>query len=142
MNTQATQIETRGSGWRAFAGVMILLVGIFNFIDGIVAVLDRNYYAYFYTTSGNASVTVHHLVFGDIRSWGWAILILGIIEVVTALAIFAHMSWAAAVGIVVAACNAIGQLLLLGLYPWWSIIAIAIDVLVIYGLAVYGFGSA
>ena len=55
------------------------------------------------------------------------------------LGIFAGYSWAAVLGIIVAVGNAITQLLAIGLYPWWSILIITIDVLVIYGLAVYGF---
>lgn len=143
MEARADRLATRGGGWRTFAGVMIMLAGIFNFIDGIVAVMGSNYYSFYYTSSGNSSVTLHHLVFGSsVAAWGWMILILGVVEFLAALAIFARMPWAAAVGIFVAALNAIGQLLWIGVYPWWSVIAIAIDVLVIYGLAMYGFEPA
>jgi hypothetical protein len=116
-----------------FAGIVIAIVGVFNFIDGIVAIANPHYFVI--QTAGGTN----HLVFGDLRSWGWAILVLGVIQVLTAFAIFSGRSWAAVVGIVVAGFNAIGQLLYLGVNPWWSIIAIALDVLVIYALAVYGF---
>ncbi len=134
-----TRADTKGSGWRIFAGLMILLVGAFNFIDGIVAVANPHYYYYYETGTNNSSVTVHHLVFGTLNGWGWGILILGIVQVLVALAIFAGQAWAAVLGIVVAVLNAIGQLLLISVFPWWSVITIAIDVLIIYALAVYGF---
>ncbi|MHB1724926.1 MAG: DUF7144 family membrane protein [Acidimicrobiales bacterium] len=123
------QIDARGSGWRVFAGMLILLAGFFNFIDGVVAVERANYLN-------------DHLVFGDLKSWGWAILILGVIGVLVGLAILAGQSWAAFVGIVFAMLNAIGQLLYLPAYPIWSVIIIAVDLLVIYGLAVYGTSSS
>ncbi len=128
-----TQVERTGSGWRVFAGIMIGLVGIFNFIDGIVTVANPHYFTIYSTGY------THHLVFGSLNAWGWAILILGVIQFLAALAIFAGQGWGAVVGIIVAAFSAIGQLLYLGVDPWWSILVIAIDVLIIYGLASYGF---
>ena len=124
-----------GTGWRVFAATMIMLVGIFNFIDGIVAILRPKY---LYVSTG----TGHQLVFGTIKPWGWAILILGVIQVLVALAIYSRQSWAAVVGIIVAVLNGIGQLLYIETNPWWSIVAIALDVMVIYALAMYGFAPA
>jgi hypothetical protein len=125
----ATDLDDRGFGWRTFAGVLFTLVGIFNFIDGIVAITNAHYLN-------------SHLVFGDLKSWGWTTLILGIIIFLVGLAIIAGQSWAAVVGIILAVLNAIGQLLFLPSYPVWSIIIIAVDVFVIYGLAMYGFGPS
>ncbi len=125
----AAEAEVRGMGWRSFAGVLIVLVGIFNFIDGIVAIANAHYFT-------------GHLVFGDLKSWGWTILILGVIQFLVGLAILGNQTWAAYVGILFAMLNAIGQLLYLPVFPVWSIIIIAIDVFVIYGLAVYGTRAA
>ncbi len=125
----ATNLEERGTGWRMFAGVAFTLVGTFNFIDGIVAITNAHYLD-------------SHLVFGDLKSWGWTMLIFGIIVFLVGLAIIAGQSWAAVVGIVLAALDAIGQLLFLPSYPVWSIIIIAVDMFVIYGLAMYGFSAS
>ena len=114
-----------GSGWRAFAGVLILIAGIFNVIDGIVAVFDAKY-------------LTDHLVFGDLRSWGWAILAIGAVQFLVGLAIFSGSGLAAFLGVLIAGLNAIGQLLFLRTYPMWSVITIAIDLLIIYGLTAYG----
>jgi hypothetical protein len=114
-----------GSGWRAFAGVLILIAGVFNIIDGIVAVFDAKY-------------LTNHLIFGDLKSWGWAILAIGAIQFLTGLAIFSGSGLAAFVGVLIAGLNAIGQLLFLRTYPMWSVITIAIDLLIIYGLTAYG----
>jgi hypothetical protein len=111
-----------------------MIVGAFNFIDGIVAILNPHYFAIQPSGYGSA-----HLVVGDLTAWGWTIMILGVIQVLVAFGIFARQSWAAVAGIIVAGINAISQLLYLGVNPWWSIIAIGVDILIIYGLAVYGF---
>jgi hypothetical protein len=121
----SANLEDRGTGWRTFAGVMFTLVGVFNFIDGIVAIANAHYLN-------------SNLVFGDLKSWGWTILILGALQFLLGLAIIAGQTWAAYVGIVLAALDAIGQLLFLRSYPVWSIIIIAVDVFIIYALAVYG----
>ena len=131
----AARVEGTGSGWRVFAGIMIMLVGIFNFIDGIVTIANPHYFTVY-----SVGYT-HHVVFGSLNAWGWAILILGVVQFLAALAIFSQQSWGAVVGIIVAAFSAIGQLLYLGIDPWWSVVVIAIDVLIIYGLASYGFSE-
>jgi len=77
-----------------------------------------------------------HLVFGTLISWGWTILILGGIEFIVGIGVLAGQRWAAWAGIAFATLNAIGPLLYLPSYPVWSII-ISIDILVIYGLAMY-----
>ncbi|MGO8859202.1 MAG: hypothetical protein ACLQRH_00310 [Acidimicrobiales bacterium] len=110
-----------------------MLVGIFNVIDGIVTIANPHYFAIY------SDGYTHHLIFGDLSAWGWAILIVGIVQFLAALAIFSQQSWGAVVGIIVASLGAIGQLLYLGVDPWWSIIVIAIDILVIYALAMHGF---
>ena len=122
-----------GSGWRAFAGTLILLAGVLNFVDGIVTLDNPHYFV--------AIGYGNRLIFGDTRSWGWAILVVGIVQFLTGLAIFSGRTWAALLGIAIAALSAIGQLLYIGTDPWWSIIVIALDVLVIYALTLYGFGD-
>ncbi len=131
----------RGTGWRIFAGVVFMLAGFFNFIDGIVAIANPHYVYYYNSPTGSSTATAHRLVFGTVNSWGWAIMILGIIEVIAATAIFGGFGWAALTGIIIAGCNAIAQLLWIGVYPWWSVLAIILDVLVIYGLVMYGFNA-
>lgn len=123
-----TQYVDKGAGWTSFAGVLFMVVGTFNFIDGIVAIANSHYLS-------------SNLVFGDLRSWGWTMLILGVIVFLVGLAVLLGQAWASWVAIVLASLNAIGQLLFLPSYPFWSAFVIALDVLVIYGLAVYGVTS-
>lgn len=105
-----------------------MLVGFFNFIDGIIAIEKSSY-------------LTNRLIFGNFTAWGWTMLILGIIQVLVGVGVFAGSDAAALLGILFALLNAIGQLLFLRAYPVWSIIMIALDVLVVYALLAHGFGA-
>jgi hypothetical protein len=121
----AYDTEIAGTGWLGFAGIMLILVGFFNVIDGIAAIANSNYLA-------------NQLLFANMDAWGWFFLIWGIIQICTGFAIFTGATWAAVVGIVSAFVNAIAQLSWARTYPVWSIAAVVIDVLIIYALVVYG----
>ena len=62
----------------------------------------------------------------------------GILLVLVALALFAGQTWARVVAVILVILSAVGQLLLIPAQPWWSLILIAIDVLIIYALIVHG----
>ena len=117
----------RGWGWIAFAGYVLIIGGAFNVMDGIVALARSSYF-----------VAGARYVFSDLRTWGWIILGLGIVEVLAGFSIFTGRQWARWFGIGIAALNALGQLMFAQAYPLWSLIIIGVDLLVIYGLAVYG----
>jgi hypothetical protein len=118
---------TRGVGWVVFAAVMLGLAGIWNFIDGILAISSSHVYI------ANA-----HYVFSDLNTWGWIVLILGCLEGFAAFTLLTGSEFARWFGIAVAGVNAIAQLGFVPAYPWWSLAMFAVDVLIIYGLAVYG----
>jgi hypothetical protein len=119
--------DPKGIGWVTFAAVMLALAGTWNFIDGILAISDSRVYA------GDSVY-----VFSDLNTWGWIVMILGIIELIAALAIFSGSEWARWFGIFAAGLNSIGQLMFVPVYPWWAIAMFSLDVLIIYALAVYG----
>jgi hypothetical protein len=113
-------------GWVTFAAVMLGVAGVWNSIDGILAIADSRVY------------TDHAvLVFSSLTTWGWIVLILGILQLVAAGALVGGSEFGRWFGIGVAALNAIGQLLFVPVYPWWAIAMFTLDILIIYGLAVY-----
>src|SRR5262245_46277121 len=120
-------MDERGSGWIVFSAVVLGVAGTFNVIDGIVALSKSRFY------TANAVY-----VFSDLRTWGWITLIVGIVAICAAFAVVGGAQWARWTGITVAALSAVGQLLFVQAYPWWSLAVFALDILVIYGLAVYG----
>lgn len=117
--------EVEGSGWIGFAGVMLVLVGCFNIINGIAAIANSDY-------------LVNQLLFANLDAWGWFFLLWGILQICAGFALFSGASWAAIVGIVSAFVNIIGQLSWARANPFWAICAMVVDVLIIYALVVYG----
>jgi|1186.fasta_scaffold213526_2 hypothetical protein len=115
-----------GERWVTFAAVLFLLVGAFNVIDGIALLVDDNYFH------------PDKLLFGDPSMWGWLALIMGAGQILLGLGIYSGNILAQILAVVWAGLNACLHLFAIGAYPAWSIIIMAIDVLVIYGLIMYG----
>jgi hypothetical protein len=125
----AYEDDEKGFGWLLFAATMLGLAGVLSIIDGIVALSRGKFY------TANASY-----VFTDLRTWGWITLVIGVLLIVAAMGVFSGSGFARWFGIIAAGVNAIG---FFGSptaqqYPFWSLIIFALDVLVIYALAVYG----
>jgi hypothetical protein len=121
--------ETPGGGWLTFAGVMFLIAATFNTVYGISALVNDDYFA------------VDELLFGDLSMWGVLYLIVAASQVAAALLVFTRSAIGAVLGILIAGLNATLALLSIGAYPIWSITVMVVDGLIIYGLAVYGFGE-
>jgi hypothetical protein len=119
--------EGRGIGFVFFAGILLLIVGCFNLIDGIAAVARSHVFV------GNA-----HYVFGDLRAWGWVALILGALQLVAGAGVMTGNQLARWFAVAVVGLNAIGQLFFIPSYPFWSLTIIAVDVVALYGLCAYG----
>ena len=131
--TSATMRPSRGGrrvegrGMIIFASVLLLVLGGFNLIDGISAVARSHVF-----------VSNAHYVFGDLRAWGWVALILGALQVLAAAGVLAGNQVARWFAIVVVALNALGQMFFIPAYPFWSLLIIAVDVVALWGLCVYG----
>lgn len=119
--------EEQGAGWLLFASTMLGLSGILSAIDGIVALARSKFY------TANAVY-----VFSDLRTWGWIMLILGVLLIMAAGGALSGSSWARWFGIFAAGLGAIAQFMVVQAYPLWSLIVFGCCVLVIYALAAYG----
>jgi hypothetical protein len=117
----------RGSGWVTFAAVMLGLSGAFTLFDGILAVSKSRFYV--------ADATY---VFSDLRTWGWIVIVLGIVLLLAAFSVAGGGEFGRWFGIIAAGVNAFGQLMFIPAYPVWGLALFAVDILIIYALAVYG----
>ncbi|WP_410607978.1 hypothetical protein [Amycolatopsis sp. lyj-109] len=120
--------RSRRVGWIWFAGAITVLAGLFNVVEGVVALFDRDYYVI-----GPSGLLVFSLA-----GWGWLHLIVGILVVLTGIALFTGAQWARVVTVALAGFNALAQLAFLSAYPFWGVIVIALDVLVIWAVIVHG----
>jgi hypothetical protein len=116
-----------GAGWVTFAAVLLGLAGAFNVFDGILALSKSRFYT--------AEATY---VFSDLNTWGWIVLVLGVLQLLAAFSLMGGSELARWFGIFVASINAIGQLMFVPAYPFWALSLFAVDILIIYALAVYG----
>jgi hypothetical protein len=123
----ADTYDEGGSGWLLFAGIMIVVAGVLNIIYGIAAIDDSTFF-----------VNDAKFILSGLNTWGWIILVLGVLQVFAAFSIWQGGSYGRWFGIFVAALSSIGALLSIPAYPFWSLAIFAIDVLIIYGLAAYG----
>ena len=116
-----------GYGWVIFAGTMLMIVGVLNIVYGIAAI-------------GNSSFFVNDAkyVISSLNTWGWVVLIIGIVQLLTAFGVWARNTFATWLGVAIASLSAIAQLLMISAYPLLSIALFAIDLAVVYGLAVHG----
>jgi hypothetical protein len=115
-------------GTVVFAGVAMLMMGAFHALQGLVALLNDTFY-----------VVGQEWTFQfDITSWGWIHLIFGLVVVVAGVFVFSGAVWARSVGVAVAVISAILNFMWLPYYPVWSLLIIAVDVLVVWALTVHG----
>ena len=119
--------DDRGYGWVMFAGVLLLMVGSINFIEGIAAIGHARFF-----------VNNTHYIAGSLNTWGWVVLWIGVAEFAVGLGIFVKNQWARWLGVTVLTVNAVVQLLMMPAYPFWSLCVFTINILAIYGLIAYG----
>jgi hypothetical protein len=112
------------SGWWVFAGVLLLVAGILNIIWGIAAIGDSKFF------TENAT-----FILSSLNTWGWITLIIGVLELIAAFSLFAGGDFGRWFGIFVGAINAIGALLSIPAYPFWSLAIFALSIIIVYKLS-------
>lgn len=122
------QQSEAGAGWVMFAGIMLIVVGIFQAFAGLVGILEDEVLV----------VTPDYLVQLDATTWGWVHMIIGLIVLACGFGIFAGNVLARTVGVLVAIGSMISMFFWLPWYPVWAIIIIAVDITIIWALTVHG----
>jgi hypothetical protein len=114
--------------WVGFAGLMMVLIGVLNVIQGLIAIVRDDYYV----------LTAEQIIVFDLTTWGWIMLIWGIIVGFAGWALATGAGWARWFTLVAASLNIILQLGFVGSgqYPLWALTVLALNVLVLYALTV------
>lgn len=119
--------DDRGAGWVTFAAAMLLVLGCTNTVEGVAAATGSDFF-----------VTRAGFLFGDLSTWGWVIWVIGVAQGLTGVAVLFRIQVARWLGVAFAAGNALAQMLMIQAYPLWSLALLSLDVVVMYGLVVYG----
>jgi hypothetical protein len=107
-----------------FAASMMVLIGVFQAIAGLAAIIDDE----FYVVAPNYTYDI------DVTGWGWIHLIIGVVVFVGGLALFQRRVWAGYLAVALAVVSAIANFFFIPYYPFWAIVVIAIDVFVIWAI--------
>jgi hypothetical protein len=120
------QPRSRWTGWIAFAGWLLLVIGVLDFFEGLIAVIRGQYYV----------LTANQIIVFDLRTWGWITLVWGIVVAFAGWGVLSGATWARWFAIVVGSLNVLGQLGFVGgsQYPLWALTAVTLSIVVIYAL--------
>jgi len=121
--------QTAWVGWIVFAATMMVLLGTFHAIQGLVALFKDDYYL---VAKSGLALSV------DFTTWGWIHLIIGLIIAGAGVGLFAGHMWARIVGVLMAMLSAVANLGFLSAFPVWSALMILLDMLVIWAITVHG----
>jgi hypothetical protein len=121
-----TADHDRRSGWLTFAAVMFIAAAAVNMLYGISALVNDDYFR------------VDELLFGDLSLWGVLYLCIGATQLLAAILVLRRSVSGALLGIGLALISGMIALFSIGAYPFWSVVVLAIDGLIIYALTVHG----
>jgi hypothetical protein len=126
---ERAQTQTGWVGWVVFAGMMLVMVGIFHIIEGLVAVFRDEVYL---VRPNGLLVNI------DFTGWGWAHMIGGALLILVGACLLAGQMWARVVAVIVAGVSALINIAFLPAYPILSVLMVSIDILVIWAVTVHG----
>lgn len=111
-------------GLALFAGVVLITVGIFQFIQGLAAVFRGEFYV----------VAPNYVYQLDVSGWGWIHVALGVVLAATGTFVLLGKTWARVTAIILAGLSAVANFLFIPYYPVWALLIIALDIAVIWAL--------
>jgi len=124
-----TEREATGwVGWVYFAGILMIVQGLFHAFAGLVGLLTDTVYV-----AGPNAVWVFDLV-----TWGWVHLLLGIFVAIAGWAVLNGRVWGRTVGVLLTLLSAVVSFGFIPIYPVWALVILAVDALVLYALVAHG----
>jgi len=105
----------------------MVIAGVWQVFTGTAALVHDKIYV----------GTPQYLFAFDLTGWGWAQLLTGILSVAAGFAVLRGQTWARIVGIGLACLSMVIQFMFIPYYPIWSLLVIALDAVIIWGLATY-----
>jgi len=116
------------AGLTAFAGILMLLTGALHALQGIVALVNDEFFV----------VGEEYVFTFDLTTWGWVHLLLGLVVAAAGIALFQAAAWARVVAVTLAGLSILASFLWMPFYPFWSLLLVAFDVFVIWAVTAHG----
>jgi hypothetical protein len=120
------------SGWAVgfilFAAIMMIMVGVFQALQGLIAIFENEFYV----------ATRNYTFQFDATTWGWIHLLVGLLVAFAGWGLLSGRTWARTVAIILAVLSAVTNFLFVPYYPFWSLLLVTLDVLVIWAVAAHG----
>jgi hypothetical protein len=128
----ARRADRETSGWAVglilFAAIMMIMVGVFQAIQGLVAIFENEFYV----------ATRNYIFQFDATTWGWIHLIVGLVVAFAGWGLLSGRTWARVVALTMAVVSAIANFLFIPYYPFWALLLITLDIFVIWAIAAHG----
>ena len=115
-------------GWTAFAGITMIMTGIWWAISGLVAIFDDELYV----------VGPRYIFQLDVTTWGWVHLAIGAVVLIAGFFLFKGAVWARTVGVIIAVISSLAAFAWVPYYPFWAILLIVVSIAIIWALTVHG----
>jgi hypothetical protein len=128
----ASTLEERGSGWIGFAGIMLIIVGALDIVNGLWALDHKDATVSAYANNGAL------LYENKLETWGWIMLIWGILVLLAGFLVFGRSQFGRWIGIIAASITMIVNMTWIFAYPFAALTGVLLSALVIYALVVYG----
>jgi hypothetical protein len=116
------------SGWVAFAGWLMIIVGGIDIVEGLIAVIRNEYYV----------LSPNQIIVFDLTTWGWITIAWGIVLILAGMGLLSGSGWARWFAIAVGSLNFFDQLGFLGhaQYPLWALTVLVLTGVVLFALIV------
>ena len=125
---QSYDEPTGWTGWIVFAAIMMIIGGSLNALSGFIAIVNDDWVVWTNSTA----------VLVDLSVWGWALLIVGLLVLLSGIGVLSGNVLARTVGVIAVSLNLVVNFFFVPVYPFWALTVITIDALVIWALIAHG----
>ena len=130
--SSAAPMDRESSGWAVgfilFAAIMMIMVGVFQALQGLIAIFENEFYV----------ATRNYTFQFDATTWGWIHLLVGLLVAFAGYGLLSGKTWARVVAITLAALSATANFLFIPYYPFWALLLITLDIFVIWAITAHG----
>ena len=122
------ETSERWAGWIRFGGILMVIIACADLFQGLIAVIRSDYYA----------VTPNQIIVFDMTTWGWIMIIWGLILCAAGIGLLTAATWARWFTIVACSLNFFIQLGFVGdaQYPLWALTGLTLTIFVLYAVTV------